>query len=178
MISIRRFALPFIFASVALIYAFNLFQKKLQKKLVIYGISAAGAALFVFFPWKNINDKAFIASTYNNLGLFFYANNNSNSARQYYESAIREYPGFWKPYNNLGNLYLASGDKNKAISWYIQGLKKGLPDDSCAMAIHMNIGACCLKDGNIEEAKKHFATALPFVSYSLKMRQIRNELKF
>jgi 4-amino-4-deoxy-L-arabinose transferase-like glycosyltransferase len=176
----RISVVPFllIFASSALVYAFDLFQKKIYKKLAIYGLGAAGVALFVFFPWKNSNDRVSLASTYNNLGMFFYANGNRNSAQRYYESALREYPGFWRSYNNLGNLYLAIGDKNKAVAWYLQGLKKGLPDDSCAMAIHMNLGVCCLKDGKIEEAKKHFATAFPYVSYSLKMRQIREELRF
>jgi 4-amino-4-deoxy-L-arabinose transferase-like glycosyltransferase len=167
-----------VFASLALIYAFDLLQKKAFKKLAWYCVGAAATALLVIFPWKNINDKAFLASTYNNLGLFYYANGNGNSARWYYESALREYPGYWRAYGNLGNLYLASGDKNMALSWYLQGLKNGIPDDSCAMAIHMNLGACALTDGNIEEAKKRFALSLPYVSYSLRMRQIRKELKF
>jgi tetratricopeptide (TPR) repeat protein len=101
-----------------------------------------------------------------------------NAAQQYFESAIHESPGYWKPYNNLGNLCLARGEKEKALSWYLQGLQKALPHDSSAMFIHMSLGTYYLKEeGNIEEARKHYALALPYVPYSLMMRQLRDELK-
>jgi 4-amino-4-deoxy-L-arabinose transferase-like glycosyltransferase len=167
-----------IFASMAIVYAVDLIRKKQNKKLALYGITAGCAALFVFFPWQGLSNKNFLASTYNNIGLFYSANNNFTAARQYYESAMRECPDFWKPYNNLGNLYLARNEKEKALSCYLQGLQKGFPDDSCAMFIHMSLGTYYLKEGNIEEARKHYAQASPYVPYSLMMRQLSNELKF
>jgi len=167
-----------IFASMAIIYAVDSFRKKQNKKLALYCIVAGCAALFVYFPWQGVSNKNFLAYTYNNMGLFYSANNNVAAARQYYESAMHECPGFWKPYNNLGNLYLACGEKEKALSCYLQGLQKGLPRDSSAMFIHMSLGTYYLKEeGNIEEARKHYAQASPYVPYSLMMRQLRNELK-
>jgi 4-amino-4-deoxy-L-arabinose transferase-like glycosyltransferase len=166
-----------IFASMAIVYAVDLFRKKQNKKLAMSGVAAGCAALFVFFPWQGISNQNIIASTYNNMGLFYSANNNVDVARKYYESTIHECPGFWKPYNNLGNLYLARGEKEKALSCYLQGLQKGVPYDSCAMFIHMSLGTYYLKEGNIEEARKHYAQASPYVPYSLMMRQLSNELK-
>jgi tetratricopeptide (TPR) repeat protein len=166
-----------VFASMALVRAFDDARKKSRKDMARFAAVAAIAAIVVFFPWKNINDRVSRASAFNNLGLFFRANGNVATARQCYDSAIRDYPGYWRAYANLANLSLAGGERENALSWYVEGLKNGLSDDSCAMAIHMNIGALLLKDGNTEEAKRHFALAYPYVSYSLTMRRIKDELK-
>ena len=75
-------------------------------------------------------------------------------------------------------MYLAGGEKEKALKYFSEGLKKGIPDDSCAMFIHMGIGVLFFKDGNMEEARRHFALALPYVPYSLMVRKLGNALKF
>jgi tetratricopeptide (TPR) repeat protein len=92
--------------------------------------------------------------------------------------AIKECPVFWKPYNNLGILYVSGGEKEKALQQYSQGLRKGLADDSCAMFIHTSIGALLYNEGNIEEARRHFALASPYVPYSLMVRKLGKALNF
>jgi hypothetical protein len=166
-----------VFASSALIRMPDLFQKKTAGKAALYAAGAISAALLVFFPWETIGDKASRASAQNNLGLFFWANGNAVAARQYYESALRDYPGCWRAWANLANLHLAAGNRAGALAMYLSGLKNGLPADSGAMAIHMNIGTLFLKDGNTEQARWHFSLAFPYVSYSLTMRRLRDELK-
>jgi 4-amino-4-deoxy-L-arabinose transferase-like glycosyltransferase len=167
-----------IFASMAIVYFFDLLSAKQTKKLVMYGVAVFCAAAVVLFPWKTLNNKIFLASAYNNLGLFYAANKNIDLAQQHYESAISECPRFWKPYNNLGNLYLASGDKEKALSCYYRGLQKGLSEDSSAMFIHTSLGIYYLKSGNADSAKNHFEQAMPYVPYSITMRQLKQELQF
>jgi len=166
-----------IFASMAITYGFVLLRKKENKKLLAYAIIAICASFIVLFPWKALNNNKFLASTYNNLGLFYSANNNNVLARQFYEKALCVCPTFWKTYNSLGNFYVENGEKEKALSYYLQGLKVGLPQDSCAMIIHISLGTFFLKNGNIDEAKMHYALALPYAPYSLMLRQLSNELK-
>jgi tetratricopeptide (TPR) repeat protein len=167
-----------IFASMAITYGFVLLGKKENKNLLAYAIIAICASFIVLFPWKPLNDNKFLASTYNNLGLFYSANNNNALARQFYEKALIICPTFWKTYNSLGNFYVEHGEKEKALSYYLKGLIVGLPQDSCAMIIHISLGTFFLKNGNIDEAKMHYAMALPYAPYSLMLRQLSNELKF
>ena len=153
-------------------------MKKRNSTLAKLGLVAAGAAIVVFFPWPRLDGHRFLASTHTNLGSFFSQNQNADAARQYYEMAIKECPVFWKPYNNLGNLYVSGGEKEKALQQYSQGLRKGLADDSCAMFIHTSIGALLYNEGNIEEARRHFALASPYVPYSLMVRKLGKALNF
>jgi 4-amino-4-deoxy-L-arabinose transferase-like glycosyltransferase len=167
-----------IFASMAIVRIYDLYKEKRSGMLAILGLAGIGAGLGVFFPWPRLDGHRFLASTHTNLGFYFAQNQNADAARQYYETAIKECPVFWKSYNNLGNLYSAEGEKENALKCYFQGLKKGLPDDSCAMFIHMSLGVFYLKEGTIDEARKNFAIASPFVPYSLMVRQVGKELKF
>ena len=167
-----------IFASMAIVRIYDLYKEKRSGMLALLGLAGVGAALLVFFPWPGLDGHRFLASTHTNLGFFFSQNSNVDAARQSYETAIKECPAFWKSYNNLGNLYLARGEKENALKCYFQGLKKGLPDDSCAMFIHMSVGVLYLKEGNTDEARRHFDLASPFVPYSLMVRQLGKELKF
>lgn len=167
-----------IFSSLAIGRIYELYKEKQNSALAKLGLVAAGAALLAFFPWPHLDGHRFLASTYTNLGSFFSQNQNTDAARQSYEIALSECPVFWKPYNNLGNMYLAGGEKEKALKYYFQGLKKGLPDDSLAMFIHMSIGVLYFKEGNTEEARLHFALASPFVPYSIMVRKLGKVLNF
>jgi 4-amino-4-deoxy-L-arabinose transferase-like glycosyltransferase len=165
-----------VFASMAITYGFVLLRKKEIKKLLAYAMIAICASFIVLLPWKALDNNVFLATAYNNLGLFYSANNNKVKARQFYEKALNVYPAYWKPYNNLGNLCVDNNEKEKALKYYLQGLKAGLLNDSSAMIIHISIGNLFLKEGNIIEAKNHYAQALPYAPYSIMLRQLAREL--
>src|SRR5579872_3518548 len=59
----------------------------------------------------------------NKIGIAYHQMLDLNSARKYYESALKIKPDYFEAMNNLGTVYYAKKSYRRAISWYNKALR-------------------------------------------------------
>jgi tetratricopeptide (TPR) repeat protein len=95
----------------------------------------------------------------NKIGIAYHQQLQLDSARKYYEQAIRLKPDYMEAINNLGTVYYGKKSYRRAISTYRRALKVS-PEDGRAASIYMNLGTAYFARKNYEEATKSYNEAL------------------
>ena len=107
--------------------------------------------------WGDVIGKSLNkARGYNNLGMTYYEQGQSNEAFKAYMTALRLKPDIPHVHYNLGLFYQEQGKLYKAIEEYriVLQLKPDYPD------AHNNLGNVYANQGQMDEAIKEFLTAL------------------
>ena len=115
-----------------------------------------------------LDDKAGIASVYNNKGMAYYYRGSSEEALTYLQKALKEYlyikdmAGIASVYNNIGTAYYYRGSSEEALTYLQKALhihedindKPGLAND------YWSIGLILQDKGQTDEALKYHQRAL------------------
>ncbi len=112
------------------------------------------------------------ATSYNNIGLVFYAQGDYGKALEYYFKALAiwekvpgtEHPDTATSYNNIGLVFYAQGDYGKALEYYFKALaikEKVLGTEHPSTATsYNNIGAVYKVQGDYDKALEYYFKAL------------------
>jgi len=92
----------------------------------------------------------------NKTGIAYHQMQQLDSARKYYEMAVKLNPNYAEAVNNLGTVYYAKKSYRRAISYYRRALK--LAPDSASM--YSNLGTAYFARKQYEPATAAFQTAL------------------
>jgi len=95
----------------------------------------------------------------NKTGIAYHQLMQLDSARRYYEQAIRFKPDYVEAINNIGTVYYAKKSYRRAISWYRRALKQA-PEDAKSASIYMNLGTAEFARKQYEKATESYQTAL------------------
>jgi tetratricopeptide (TPR) repeat protein len=92
----------------------------------------------------------------NKIGIAHHQMMQLDTARKYYEQAVKLKPNYSEAINNLGTVYYAGKSYRRAVSQYKKALK--LAPDSAS--IHSNLGTAYFARNQIALATEEFRTAL------------------
>jgi len=96
------------------------------------------------------------AVTLNKIGIGYHHLLDFNSAKSFYEKAIRQKKDYSEAINNLGTVYYAKKSYRKAINYY----KKALVYAPNSASIHSNLGTAYFARKNYQQAAVEYETAL------------------
>ena len=92
----------------------------------------------------------------NKIGIAYHQQMQLDTARKYYEQAVKLKPGYSEAVNNLGTVYYANKSYRRAISQYKKAIK--LAPDSAS--IHSNLGTAYYARNQIALANEEYRTAI------------------
>lgn len=92
----------------------------------------------------------------NKTGIAYHQLMDLESARRYYERAIKVDPSYSEAINNLGTVYYAKKNFRRAVSQYRRALRHS-PDSA---SIHSNLGTAYFARKDYEKAMEEYQTAL------------------
>ncbi len=155
----------------------NLLSEEWRKKDLHEALKYANLALKKAI---SIGYPAGIIKSFDNLGLFYYYQDNYDSALIFYEKSIKLKQGFdkdkdsslAKTFNNLGMVYQAQGNFDKALIFY----EKALSIDK-KLGIKKGMAKCFNNIGLIYYYKGEYNEALKYYFESLKIKEKLNDIK-
>jgi tetratricopeptide (TPR) repeat protein len=101
-------------------------------------------------------DKSKDPVIFNKIGIAYHQMQQLDSARKYYEQAIRVKPDYAEAINNLGTVYYARKSFGRAIRYYQKALKYA-PNSA---SIYSNLGTAYFARKKYKEAVETYQTAL------------------
>ena len=101
-------------------------------------------------------DKSKNAAISNKIGIAYHQMQQLDSARKYYEQAVRFKPDYAEAINNLGTVYYAKKSFGKSIRYYQKALKYAPKSAS----IYSNLGTAYFARKKYKEAMETYQTAL------------------
>jgi len=117
------------------------------------------------------NDRAGLATSYNNIGDIYDSKGDYDKALDWYHKSLKiaeqigDQAGIARNYNNMGGIYKSEGDYDKALDWYQKSLKiTGQIGDQAGLATNYN------NIGGIYASKGDYDKALDWYHKSLKIR--------
>ncbi|MGB9605596.1 MAG: tetratricopeptide repeat protein [Bryobacteraceae bacterium] len=97
-----------------------------------------------------------LAVILNKIGIAYHQLHELDTARQYYERAVKLNPRYAEAINNIGTVHYAQKNYRRAISQY----KKALKISPESASIYSNLGTAYFARRNYKEASKAYAKAL------------------
>lgn len=97
-----------------------------------------------------------LAVILNKIGIAYHQLMELDTARRYYERAVKLNPSYAEAINNIGTVYYAQKSYRRAISQY----RKALKFSPNSASIYSNLGTAYFARKNYEEASKAYAKAL------------------
>lgn len=97
-----------------------------------------------------------LAVILNKIGIAYHQLTELNTARRYYEQAVKLHPKYAEAINNIGTVYYAQKSYRKAVGQY----KKALKISPNSASIYSNLGTAYFARKNYKEASKAYAKAL------------------
>ncbi|MEZ5399958.1 MAG: tetratricopeptide repeat protein [Bryobacteraceae bacterium] len=94
--------------------------------------------------------------TYNKIGIAYHHLMDLNTAKKYYERAVKAKKDYSEALNNLGAVYYARRSYRRAVSWYNKALKVA-PNSA---SIHSNLGTAWFARKKYDRAAKEYQVAL------------------
>ncbi len=95
----------------------------------------------------------------NKTGIAYHQMMQLDTARKYYEQAIKLKPDYTEAINNIGTVYYAKKSFRRAITWYKRALKFA-PDDPKSASIYMNLGTAEFARKQYQRATADYQTAM------------------
>jgi tetratricopeptide (TPR) repeat protein len=93
---------------------------------------------------------------WNKTGIAYHQLGQLNTAKKYYERALKLKPGYAEAQNNVGTVYYAQKSYRRAVSAYKKALKLN-PDSA---SIHMNLGTAYFARKNEKDALLEYQAAM------------------
>ncbi|MFB6306778.1 MAG: tetratricopeptide repeat protein, partial [Flavobacteriales bacterium] len=117
---------------------------------------------------EKVGDKKKIASTKNNLGIYYDIKNNNSKALKYHFNAldinkeINYKKGLAENYNNIGIIYWKQSKYPKALNYYFKSLniKKEMDDKKHMASTLNNIGGIFFEQSNYPKALEYYFKSL------------------
>ncbi len=95
----------------------------------------------------------------NKTGIAYHQMMQLDTARKYYEQAIKLKPDYTEAINNVGTVYYAKKSFRRAMTWYKRALKLA-PDDPKSASIYMNLGTAEFARKQYQRAAADYQTAM------------------
>jgi len=95
----------------------------------------------------------------NKIGIAYHQMQQMDTARKYYERAVKYKPDYVEAMNNLGTVYYYRKNYHRAIGWYDKAIKVA-PNDSRVASMYMNRGTAWFARKDYQKAIADYQTAL------------------
>ena len=95
----------------------------------------------------------------NKIGIAYHQMLDLNSARKYYEAALKIKPDYFEAMNNLGTVYYARKSYRRAISWYNKALRVD-PESQRSASVYMNRGTAWFSRKQYQKAMEDYQVAV------------------
>ncbi len=95
----------------------------------------------------------------NKIGIAYHQLTQLDSARKYYEQAVKLKPDYLEALNNLGTVYYARKNFRRAMHWYSQALKIA-PNEIRSASVYMNLGTAQFSRKQYDKATISYQAAM------------------
>jgi tetratricopeptide (TPR) repeat protein len=95
----------------------------------------------------------------NKIGIAYHQLMQLDSARKYYEQAVKLKPDYLEALNNLGTVYYARKNFRRAMHWYSRALKIA-PNEIRSASVYMNLGTAQFSRKQYEKATISYQAAM------------------